>query len=121
MECILESRGYRLWLETGRAFHSKWTPLPYHLWIINVQPVGLSFVIAHSDTVQFPFPRLVVFPVSSAGLSPRSHHLRFTSKSKTAALVNEVSAAISPEGRCYRDTLIIPTLARYQIHAVLRM
>lgn len=53
VEGILESRGYWLWLRTVCALHSKWPPLPYHLWIINVQSVGLSFVIGHSDTVQF--------------------------------------------------------------------
>lgn len=53
VEDILESRGYWLWLGTVCALHSKWPPLPYHLWIINVQSVGLSFVIGHFDTVQF--------------------------------------------------------------------
>lgn len=103
MECILASRGYRLWLETGRALHRKWPQLPYHLWIMNVQSVGLLFVIIHSDTVQFPFSRLVFFPGRPVGLSPQSHHLRFTFKSQTVTLVNEVSAAISLGRRCYRD------------------
>lgn len=53
VEGILESRGYWLWLGTVCALHSKWLPLPYHLWIINVQSVSLSFLIGHSDTVQF--------------------------------------------------------------------
>lgn len=53
VEGILESKQYRLWLGTVCTLHSKWPPLPYHLWIINVQSVGLSFVIGHSDTVQF--------------------------------------------------------------------
>lgn len=49
----LESSRYRLWLRTFCTLHSKWPPLLYHLWIINVQSVGLSFAIGHSNTVQF--------------------------------------------------------------------
>lgn len=53
VEGTLESSRYRLWLGTVCTLHSKWPPLPYHLWIINVQSVSLSFAIGHSNTVQF--------------------------------------------------------------------
>lgn len=76
VEGILERRGYWLWLGTVCALHSKWPPLPYHLWIINVQSVGLSFVIAHFDTVQFSSQAHVSLTEQGSSLlrTPPSHH-----------------------------------------------
>lgn len=92
VEGILESRGYWLWLGTVCALHSKWAPLPYHLWVINVQSVGLSFVIGHSDTVQFSSqPRASLRELGSSlnpsAPPPPSPCLRFMNH--TGTLVNE--------------------------------
>lgn len=113
--------GYWLWLGTVCALHSKWPPLPYHLWIINVQSVGLPFVIGHSDTVQFSSqPHASLSEQGSSPLVPDSHppfphHALFHESRRNPG--QRVSATISPEERCYRDAtvlcpLIIPTLAR---------
>lgn len=115
-----------MWLGTVCALHSKWAPLPYHLWVINVQSVGLSFVIGHSDTVQFSSqPRASLRELGSS-LNPSVPR-----PPPTLAMPpfyeshrnpgQRVSATISPEERCYRDAtvsrpLIIPTLARHKGH-----
>lgn len=121
MEGTLESSRYRLWLGTVCTLHSKWPPLPYHLWIINVQSVGLSFAIGHSNTVQFSSQTRASLrkPGSSLNLPRPSHlprHARFYESHRNPG--QRVSAAILPEERCYRDAtvsrpLIIPTLARH--------
>lgn len=125
VEGILESRQYRLWLGTVCTLHSKWPPLPYHLWIINVQSVGLSFVIGHSDTVQFSSQPHASLRELGSSLNPLHppfplpHHARFYESHRNPG--QRVSATILPEERCYRDAtvsrpLIIPTLARHRGH-----
>lgn len=102
VEGILESRGYWLWLGTVCALHSKWPPLPYHLWIINVQSVCLSSVIGHSDTV--PFSSQPCASLRSWALLwiphppfPLPHHALFYESHRNPG--QRVSATILPEGK----------------------
>lgn len=110
-----------MWLGTVCALHSKWPPLPYHLWIINVQSVGLSFVIGHSDTVQFSSQPHASLREPGSSLNPSIPHLPFPRSALFYELHRNpgqrVSAAILPEERYYHDAavscpLIIPMLAR---------
>lgn len=109
VEGILESRGYWLWLGTVCALHSKWPPLPYHLWIINVQSVGLSFVIGHSDTVQFSSQPHASLRELGSSLNP-SHFPSLATlcfMNHTGTLVNECLLL-----SCPRKDVIVTQLSR---------
>lgn len=121
----LESSRYRLWLGTVCTLHSKWPPLPYHLWIINVQSVGLSFAIGHSNTVQFASRTcfsedtgLFSESLPLHPLHPLLHPCRAQFYESRRDPGQRASATILPQERCYRGTtvsrpLIILTLARH--------
>lgn len=117
----LESSRYRLRPRTVCTLHSKRPPLPSHLWIINVQSVGLSLAIGRPNTGQFASHTcfsedtgLVSEAPPLPSPPPRQAQL-YESRRDPG---QRASATISPQERCYRGTtvsrpLIILTLARH--------